>query len=234
MRIKTQHNRFKDIPWFPKEDIYVLIGGAGGIGSWVTLLLARAGFKILVHDMDTIEEHNLGGQFFSSRQIGEQKVDALAMGVKEYADEIILTSDTPITEASTTHLFAIAAFDNMKARKDMFTKWYELMKISPQETRDRAIFIDGRLTAEQLQIICVTAKSPDLAQRYMREYLFDDSEVEDAPCTVKQTTIGAMMIASHIAGFFTNHYTNAVEEDTTRTVPFFWEYFIPMDLLERI
>jgi len=39
------------------------------------------------------------------------------------------------------------------------------------------------------------------------------------------------MIASHMVAFFTNHYTNVVEKDNSRSVPFFWEYFIPIDYL---
>ncbi len=43
--MNPQHNRFKDAPWYAKEDVNVLIGGAGGIGSWLTLFLSRANFK---------------------------------------------------------------------------------------------------------------------------------------------------------------------------------------------
>lgn len=54
---------------------------------------------------------------------------------------------------------------------------------------DIPIFIDGRLTAEQMQIFCVT---PKYISKY-KEHLFDDSEVEDAPCTMKQTSHSAAM-----------------------------------------
>ncbi len=78
----NKFNRFKDAPWFPKEDVHTVVGGAGGIGSWLTLLLSRAGFKPIVFDFDTLEEHNLGGQFFSKRQIGKTKVEALEENVQ--------------------------------------------------------------------------------------------------------------------------------------------------------
>ena len=93
---------------------------------------------------------------------------------------------------------------------------------------DTPIFIDGRLRAEQMQIFCVT---PDKIEEY-EKHLFDDSEVEDAPCTLKQTSHSAAMIASHMTAFFTNHLTNNNSGDIDRTVPFLWEYFIPLDYLK--
>ena len=62
--MQQQYDRFKDAPWFPERDEVVMIGGAGGIGSWLTFLLVRAGFKPTVYDFDVIEEHNIGGQLF--------------------------------------------------------------------------------------------------------------------------------------------------------------------------
>ena len=47
-------SRFKDAPWFPKEETNVIVGGAGGIGSWLTLMLSRAGFFPIVYDFDRL------------------------------------------------------------------------------------------------------------------------------------------------------------------------------------
>ena len=60
MSNNQQFDRFKDAPWFPQRDELVMIGGAGGIGSWLSFFLVRAGFKPTVYDFDVIEEHNLG------------------------------------------------------------------------------------------------------------------------------------------------------------------------------
>lgn len=238
----VQSGRFKDAPWFPKEETYVVVGGSGGIGSWLTLMLARANFIPIIYDFDIIEEHNIGGQLFSKSHIGQTKVAALKDVVKSFADTDVFTNNEKYTADSMSHHYVFSAFDNMKARKDMFTAWkgyveeWEDFSKSVGETSETIesrphvpIFIDGRLTMEQLQIFCVT---PDRIADYEKE-LFDDSEVEDTPCTLKQTSHSAAMIASHMTGFFTNHFSNNQLEEVDRNVPFKWEYFIPIDYLDR-
>ena len=236
-------SRFKDAPWFPKEETNVIVGGAGGIGSWLTLLLSRAGFYPVVYDFDVLEGHNLAGQLYTQKdaEIGALKVDALKGLCKHFADTDITVMAEKYTKDSMTHNYVFSAFDNMQARKDMFAAWKEYVKEweefksvadvthIPNIPLSEPIFIDGRLTAEQMQIFCVT---PDKIEEY-EKHLFDDSEVEDAPCTMKQTSHSAAMIASHMVGFFTNHMTNNAVKDKDRTVPFFWEYFIPINYINE-
>ena len=240
---EVHSSRFKDAPWFPKEETNVIVGGAGGIGSWLTLLLSRAGFYPVVYDFDVLEGHNLAGQLYTQKdaEIGALKVDALKGLCKHFADTDITVMAEKYTKDSMTHNYVFSAFDNMQARKDMFAAWKEYVKEwedfkgiadaahIPNISLSEPIFIDGRLTAEQMQIFCVT---PDKIEEY-EKHLFDDSEVEDAPCTMKQTSHSAAMIASHMVGFFTNHMTNNAVKDKDRTVPFFWEYFIPINYINE-
>lgn len=218
-----QYNRFKDAPWFPERDEVTMIGGAGGIGSWLTFFLNKAGFKTIVYDFDTIEEHNLGGQLFRQNDVGDTKVNAIYKIVNEFCGQQVTTFNERITGDSPTHYFMFSAFDNMQARKDLFEVWKRSIPNCPVTP----IYLDGRLTMEQLQIFCVT---PENMEQYEKDYLFNDSEVEDAPCTMRQTSHSAAMIASHMVGFFTNHITNIYERDIIREVPFYYEYFIPLNL----
>ena len=242
---ETHSSRFKDAPWFPKEETAIIVGGAGGIGSWLSLLLSRAGFYPIVYDYDRLEEHNLAGQLYTKLDAENNtlKVDALKGLCKNFADTDITVMNERYTKDSMSHHYVMSAFDNMQARKDMFGAWCEYveewedfnktLKAGEEGFNEFStytpIFIDGRLTAEQMQIFCIT---PDRIEEY-KEHLFDDSEVEDAPCTMKQTSHSAAMIASHMVGFFTNHMTNNAEKDTTRVLPFFWEYFIPLNYINE-
>lgn len=218
---QVQYNRFKDAPWFPQQEEQVVVGGAGGIGSWLAFFLSRAGFKPTVYDFDTVEGHNLGGQFYRNTSIGIPKVTALDRIIKDFSNETINCFNIPIDEQSPSHHFMFSAFDNMKARRDMFHVWKKCIT----DSLVAPIFIDGRLEMEQLQIFCVT---PQNMAEYEENHLFSDSEVDDTPCTLKQTTHAAAMIASHMTGFFTNHIANIYEREVVRDVPFFYEFFIPV------
>lgn len=220
--ITRQHERFKDADWFSNEAEPVMIGGAGGIGSWLTFFLARAGFDPIVYDFDIIEEHNLGGQLFRTSDIGLHKVHAMNNLTTDFCGKQISTVCEKITVDSPSHYFMFSAFDNMKARKDLFEVWRRSINNCPVQP----IFIDGRLEMEQMQIFCVT---PDRIMDYEKQ-LFDDAEVEDAPCTLKQTTHSAAMIASLMTAFFTNHMSNIRLREYHRDVPFYHEFFIPLAL----
>lgn len=214
--------RFKDAPWLvdSEQNIEFIVGGAGGIGSWLVPLLVRAGFTGLVYDFDRIEELNLAGQLFFTDNIGQYKVSAVEKITHLLTGDLIMVENTPYTRESTISPYMFSAFDNMKARQDMFAAW---------RVQNEGIFIDGRLTAEQMQIFCVT---PETADKYEKEYLPNDVDVPDAPCTFKQTSHAAAMIASHMVGFFTNYISNLKSEEKNRTVPFFWEYYIPINYLK--
>jgi hypothetical protein len=219
-----QQSRFKDAPWIPQNNESVFIGGAGGIGSWVSFFLARIGFSVIVHDFDIIEEHNTGGQLFRNSDIGQTKVEALFDIIHNYCGDDISTAVERVDLNTPTHWYMISAFDNMKARKDMFEVWERSWTLAPEGVTP--VFIDGRLELEQLQIFCVT---PSRAEEY-REHLFDDSRVEEAPCSMKQSSHTAAMIASHMTAFFTNHIANTNEGMKIRSLPLYYEFVTPMTL----
>lgn len=224
--------RFSGTPWFG-EFPGVFIGGAGGIGSWVGFFLSRIGFPLTICDFDSIEIHNLGGQLFRKSDIGKLKVHALAEIIRDFTSKNIAVKTYRIQEDSylTGAKYCIAAFDNMQARKLLFEAWIRYCGGCSLQERNEAIFIDGRLEAEQLQIFCVPYSEENI-ENY-RKFLFDDSEAESAPCTIKQTSHSASLIASLITGFLTNHHTNVLEGQIIRDVPFFHEFFIPLALTEN-
>lgn len=221
--------RFKDASWLGAEE-QCIIGGAGGIGSWLAFLLARANFIPIVYDFDKLEEHNLGGQLFPITGIGKFKVEVLGLLIREFCDTTIWQMNEKFTLNSMGGNLMFSGFDNMKAREDMFHVWEKCVNIVPEYERYQHIFIDGRLLAEQMQILCVTGDKPEDIERYRTEYLFSDEDVPDGPCTMKQTSHAAAMIAAMMVGFFTNFIHNMRTNTKSRVVPFYHEYFIPLNM----
>ena len=217
---------FRGLPWFnliAKSE--VTIGGAGGIGSWLTLFLERAGLRVQLFDFDIVEERNLGGQLYSKRSVGDFKTSAMQKLIINLVCNSNLAVYTRVLDSNTTVSgFCFSAFDNMQARKDMFHAWKRKLSEIPEDKRYTCIFIDGRLEAEFFQIYCVTASR--IAQ--YEETLFADSEIADVACTVKQTSHVAAMIGAFMTSFFTNHITNIAENMKVREVPFKFEMFLPI------
>lgn len=219
-----QRDRFKDAPWFPKKDEICVVGGAGGIGSWLCFFLTKIGYRVNLYDFDSVEDHNLGGQLFLQSDLGKSKVLAVENIVKKFCDGQLSTFNERITLNTMTHYYMFSAFDNMEARNAMFQVWKKSWGDCPEGITP--LFIDGRLEIEQLQIFCVT---PQNANKYEREHLFNDSVVEEAPCTMKQSSHTAAMIGTLMTSYFTNHIANTYAKETIREVPFYYEFVVPMN-----
>jgi molybdopterin/thiamine biosynthesis adenylyltransferase len=225
--VLESRTRFKDADWLV-EPLSIIIGGAGGIGSWVSLFLSRIGHELHIYDMDTFESHNMSGQFVDNSCIGLNKAEAVKKMCEDFNQEETLTIHThsEYTLDSPDNPIVFSCFDNMAARRIMFTKWVELLKANP-EIRKEAIFIDGRLLAEQFQIFTIQGDDIKAIKKYF-SYLFNDDEIEEAICTFKQTSHIASMIGGNMISVFNNWVTNKVLDIQLRNVPFFYEQYTPI------
>ena len=122
---KISYSRQTDIFDPIKQRLKIIILGAGSVGSFVTLNLAKLGFNdISVYDFDIVEKANIPNQFYRIKDIGKLKVDALKEIVKEFTDidikenNIKVTKDT-IFEMSLDTLFVLS-FDSLEQRKVVF------------------------------------------------------------------------------------------------------------------
>lgn len=201
--------RFKDSPWF-NENPSILIAGTGGIGSNTAYCIAKSiPCKLYLIDNDVVEEHNVGTQLFRIGDIGQKKVDSLSNSLKQYgALGAIYTIPTKIDSSSYCPI-TISAFDNMKARKQLFEIW--------ESKGDRELLIDGRLRASMYEIYIVV---PGREEEY-RKTLFDDDEVDEGPCTFKQTTHFGMLIGARITQIVANFLTNKNVGMDIASVPFY-------------
>ena len=139
-KINNKTVRFSGAPWY-SPGIDVFVGGAGGIGSWLSLFLARQEANIYLFDYDVVDEVNLAGQLYGVDQIGETKAQAMKNNILNSCGHSQVEICGKYDEESMTNKYVFSAFDNMAARKLMFEKWVEEFKDDKE-----ALFVDGRLS----------------------------------------------------------------------------------------
>lgn len=225
--IKENTARFSGAMWYNAiQDKVITLAGVGGIGSYVGFLLSRMHPKsIFVYDDDKVEYVNMSGQWYGKSDIGAHKVDALARAVINYSDyQSMFAISNRFTDESSASDIMICGFDSMEARKVFFNKWkYHVMSKNESE-RKHCLFIDGRLAAEDLQVLCITGDNNWGIEKYEREFLFSDDEADETICSYKQTTYMANMIGSIIVNLFTNFVANELVGAPIRSLSFFTSY----------
>jgi molybdopterin/thiamine biosynthesis adenylyltransferase len=199
--MQQYNDRFKDAPWYngcTKEQILFI--GQGGIGGNAMYCLAKtipATYYIL--DYDTVDEINIGTQFFNKTQIGKKKVHAIKQTLESFSTAQINPIDA---KYKNEHLpIMISGLDNMEARKQVFEEW--------KKHEDREIYIEARLRAALYEVYIVTKGKEEEYEKT----LFNDSETDDGPCTFKQTAYFGMLVGARITHCLVNYLTNKYSED---------------------
>ena len=220
-------SRFSSAIWYENiQKKTVILAGVGGIGSYVGFLLARMKPAALyIYDDDIVEAVNMSGQLYGQNDLGKSKVSALAAMIRNYANygSTFAVPERFTSDSEPTDIM-ICGFDNMAARKTFYNKWKSHVNSKPEKERANCLFIDGRLAAEEFQVLCIKGDDVFSMGRYETEYLFSDSEADATICSYKQTTFCANMIASYMVNLFVNFCANQCEPLIDRDLPFLTTY----------
>lgn len=220
-------SRFSSAIWYENiQKKTVILAGVGGIGSYVGFLLARMKpASMFIYDDDIVEAVNMSGQLYGQSDLGRPKVSALAEMIRNYAgySSVFAISERFTNESEASDIM-ICGFDNMAARRLFFNKWVNHVQSKPDEERKNCLFIDGRLAAEEFQVLCIKGDDEYNINRYSNEYLFSDAEADETICSYKQTTFCANMIASYMVNLFVNFCANQCEPLIDRDLPFLTTY----------
>lgn len=222
--------RFSGASWFDKiQKSRVIIAGIGGIGSNVAFQLARmAPANITLYDEDIVERVNMAGQLYSTNDIGQRKVDAIASMISAYTlARQINAVPSKFTDSTEAGDIMICGFDNMAARKTFYNSWKRHVQTLTPDSRAKCLFLDGRLSIDTLQIFCIQGDDKVNMDRYETEFLFSDFQAEHTICSMKQTTYLACMIGSLMVNLFTNFIANSLNPVIPYDLPFFTEYDSP-------
>ena len=222
--MSEETSRFSSAEWFEAiQQKTITVAGIGGIGSYVVFLISRMHPMALnIYDMDIVEPANMSGQLYSRNNIGESKTFAIIKMVRNYSNFYNTNGLGEFTENSLIDPIAICGFDNMRARRIFYERWKN--KLSTISDKSKALFIDGRLAAEEFQVLCMTGTDDYLMKKYEEEWLFSDLEAEETLCSYKQTSYCANMIASVMTNLLVNFVANECNPLIPRELPFITRY----------
>lgn len=169
----------------------IVVLGAGSLGSFITLNLAKLGFSdIVVYDYDKVEKHNIPNQFYRVEDIGEYKVDALKDMIKSFADIEIQTYAVMVEEKTiinhTLNTIYLLTFDTLEQRKMFFNKVKDL---------GSGIVIDVRVGGEQLDIQVVDLFEIDEVEVWKKSF---DITPNDLPCGNRSIIYTNLSVASEV------------------------------------
>lgn len=222
IQVNNRTVRFSGSPWY-EPGITAIIGGAGGIGSWLSFFLGRQEAELFIFDFDNYDESNTGGQLVHTRQIGMNKATAIKETISLFSNNNTVETFGKYTEESFSNNVVFSGFDNMKAREIMFNNWVKYYEKNKNKEGLRFIFIDGRLLAEQGEVYFVT---PDKIKDY-RATLFSDDEVPNEDCTYKATSHCSAILAGYMVSGFNNFITNC-KKGNIRDLPFSINFALPL------
>ena len=227
MLVDEATSRFSGAIWYSAiQSKTITLAGVGGIGSYVGFLLARlrpAG--LYLYDPDIVEQANMSGQLYGNHNLGQGKVYALHNMMQQYANyyNSVAYQERFTAESEATDIM-ICGFDNMEARKLFFDSWEDRLMSKPEEKRDKMLFIDGRLAAEEFQVFAIQGNDLRAIREYRSKWLFSDAVADETICSYKQTTFMANMIASVMVNLFVNFVANECNPIIDRDVPFMTQY----------
>lgn len=183
-----QHlTRQADLIPIDRLNVPITIIGAGAVGSWTTLALAKMGFtQLTVFDHDKIDIENMNCQFYPMSAIGKSKAVVLANMVQDFTG-VRINHVPGKYEKGTFPGFVISAVDSMEVRKLI---WEEHKDVAPHT---RAI-LDPRMGAESALLYVMNPMSERDQESYERS-LYTDSAAVQEKCTAKATIYTANMLS---------------------------------------
>lgn len=183
-----------------KLNVPITVIGAGAIGSFTVLALAKMGFfNITVYDFDSVSEENMNCQWYRLTDIGRPKVEALKEIIKDFTGTEINAINNRFDKQPVDGI-VISAVDSMAVRKHI---WHEV-----KDNLDVLWLIDPRMAAEYALTYVVSPNETSDIETYEKTLYSDANSVQE-PCTAKSTMYTATMIAGHVAKQVKDVVTNS-------------------------
>jgi molybdopterin/thiamine biosynthesis adenylyltransferase len=173
-----------------KEQITII--GAGAIGSFAAMSLAKMGFeRLTVIDFDDVDIVNMSCQFYGFQDIGMPKVDALKRNIETMSGGTTrVNAINAKWEGQTFAGIVVAAVDSLETRRAIWDA--HLMSFQTK------FIIDPRMGAEVASLYVMNPHNDRDRKTYPKSLTSDDEAIQ-LPCTQKSTTFTAIMLGSLVS-----------------------------------
>lgn len=169
----------------------ITVIGAGAVGGWTVLSLAKMGFENLtVYDMDTVSIENMNCQFYPYSAIGKSKTESLKDLVKSFANVDINAINGRYEGKQSFDGIVISAVDSMAVRRLI----WDAQKKAKSKTE---FVIDPRMGAETSLLYVMSPKDEKDVTAYEKTLYTDDNAVQER-CTAKATVYTANLLAGQV------------------------------------
>lgn len=196
--IKNGYERLKDIS--------ITVIGAGAIGSWMLIGLAKIGCKnVTFIDFDTVEIVNYSNQIYGPKDIGKTKIEALKGWSESYLPitENYVFLNTKVDERYTLDSeIVISAVDCIEVRKMIFSNLGPNVKL----------FLDGRIGRSIAAMYSILNSEPVERQYYMEKEIFPKGESAEIPCTEKTFIAPCVFISSYMISSIRNYVNDGMNK----------------------
>ncbi len=183
------------------EHTKVTLIGCGGIGSPTALVLAKMGIpKFTLFDFDDIEEHNIPNQLYPLTSINQPKVIALQSMMEMFSEGPEVRTHRESWDGDFLEGIVISAVDSMKVRKEI---WQGVK----HDAQFVDLYLEGRMGAEVGSVYAIDPKNETDAKWYEDNFLYDDADALETPCTARAIIYNTFMLAALIGRQVKQHLT---------------------------
>lgn len=172
------------------EDRQIEIIGAGGIGSFTALALAKLGLKkIRVWDGDKVEPHNIPNQLHLIKAVGMDKVQSTKALCKQLAGVEIETVNKFWADGDGTEKplegVVISAVDHIRKTQQHPTSGREELWEALKTNAKVELLIDARIGGETIHIYSLRPVNDIFLWKWYEETLFPEEEIAEEACTAR-------------------------------------------------
>lgn len=175
-----------------KLNMPIVVVGAGSIGSWATLALAKMGCSDLtVIDHDEVSEENIGPQIYGPNDIGKKKVSVLAKIIEDRVGLKIKTysSKGESVLGDLTKVILILALDSLEARRQC---------VIANGNKPPSVIIDMRMKKELISAYLAFDKKSTLN---FQKSLDNKVKVDEGKCSEKAVSYNTFICGGLVANF---------------------------------